>query len=207
MSYTPPAPGDSSLLPSIPFPSAPGLDAFDELDSPHVDGFSLDRLLASIEGGRPAGGAARPAWLRDLTDCVADLFEPLSHTGRIGFDCRPEGGRWTLDAFLAAAEHVGGRLDGHVEVINFRFDVAALFRCFNKVDDCTWCAFPEPEAVTDGETARGDIPAGMTSLSIEGTVADGLGNAEPVRLRVYSVPPEEAGVGLKLFAGGEAVPV
>ena len=205
MSYAPPEPGDSPFLPSIPFP--PAFDAFDELDAPPEEGFSLDHLLESIEGGRPAREAPRPAWLRDLTDCVAGLFEPLSHTGRIGFDCRPEAGRWCLEAYLAAAEHVGGRLDGHVETINFRFDVAALFRCFQRVTDCTWTAFPEPRSVTDGETDRSDIPAGLASLSIEGLVADGPGRAEPVRVRVYSVPPEEAGIGLKLYAGGEAVAV
>ena len=204
MSYTPPEPGDSSFLQSIPF--TPALD-FRSLDPSGGDEFSLERLLESLEESGPRREDARPAWLRDLVDCLSGLFEPLSHTGRIGFDCRPGAGRWEVDAYLAAAEHVGGALDGHVEAINFRFDVAALFRCFGKVADCTWSVFPEPESVTDGETDRADIPAGLASLSIEGFVTGDGGRAEPVRVRVYSVPPEEAGVGLKLYAGGEAVAV
>lgn len=190
------------------------VDTFDgprgmgDVNGADLHGVNVERLLASLDTPRSERPRrdGRPQWLRDLIDCVSDLFEPLSQTGRIGYQCQPANGRWTVEVFLSVAEHVGGPLDGHVELINFRFDVAALFRCFERVDDCTWSVFPTPEAIALGGLTRGDIPDGLSAVSIEGLV-QGEEHPEPACVKVYSVPPERAGVGLKLFAGGDVRPV
>ena len=176
---------------------------WDGLAEPGID---LDRLLEALDGPRPERADAKPAWLRDLVGCVSDLFEPLSRTGRVGYECRPREGRWELGVFLSAAEHVGGALDGHVETVNFRFDVAALFKCFSRVDGCVWGVFPTPAAIdVDGLTRR-DIPNGLSTVVIEGLVQGEGRDTQPASVTVYSVPPKASGIGLKLYAGGEARP-
>ena len=167
----------------------------------NASSFSLDRLLADIaaaDGGtsRPRRDT-RPAWLSELTDCIAELFEPLRETARVGYDCRPEAGRWLLDVFVGPSEQVGGADDGRQAVPSFRFDLRSLFRCFDRVDDCQWLAAPAGEAANGDQPA---LPAGFSQLQV-----DGLVQGEPCVVTVSSLPPAEIGVGLKIFGDGEPV--
>lgn len=145
----------------------------------------------------------RPDWLRDMIDCISGMFEPLAHTGRVGFECQPQNGRWHVAFYLGAAEHIGGALDGHVEAINFRFDLGSLMKCFERVDQCDWRVFPTPEAIGKGDAARDDIPRGLSSIVVEGVAMTGNGMVEPVSVEVHSLPPAASDVGLKLFADGD----
>lgn len=172
------------------------------------DDVSLDTLLAQLDLPREARRTRdlRPLWLHDLTDCVADLFEPLAHAGRVGFECIPDQGRWNLSFYLAAAEHIGGPLDGHVEPINFSFNIAALMKCFERVDKCEWRVFPAPESIGFDGVSRTDIPNGLSSLHVRGIVMTEAGLGEVVAIDVHSLPPKAAGIGLKLFANGDIEP-
>lgn len=207
-----PFPGLSSDDDMSPF--QPTIDTFDGFknnksrsDNPATS-LPLEKLLEQLDlpqSERPRRDM-RPQWLRDMIDCVADLFEPLAHAGRVGFDCKPENGRWHVSFYLGAAEHIGGALDGHVEAINFRFDVSAVMKCFERVDSCEWRVFPSPESIGVEDVARKDIPEGLSSLVIDGVVMTETGLAEPVAVEIHSVPPAESSVGLKVFAGGDVSP-
>ena len=169
-----------------------------------LSSFSLARLLDDLTDHLPTEGERRaasrdhrPEWLAELTDCVAELFEPLRDVARVGYDCRPVEGRWQLDVFLGPSETIGGAQDGYQQVPSFRFDLRALFRCFDRVDNCQWLAAPS------GEAARGDQPAlppGFSQLQIEGET-----HGCPLAITVSSLPPEEIGVGLKIYGDNVAV--
>ena len=168
-----------------------------------LSSFSLSRLLDDMTGHLPSEGDRRrrdkrPEWLVELTECVADLFEPLRDVARVGFDCRPVNGRWHLDVFLGPTETVGGAQDGYQQVPSFKFDLRALFRCFDRIEACDWLAAPSGEAARDDEPA---LPPGFSQLQIEGDV-----QGSPLAITVSSLPPEEIGVGLKIY-GDEPVAV
>ena len=171
------------------------------LDSPlrPLSNVSLTRLLDDLDLTGKAvvreRREARPQWLLDLTDCVADLFEPLRETARVGYECRPVDGRWQLDVFLGPNETVGGAHDGLQQVPSFKFDLRALFQCFDRIDSCQWLAAPSGEAATAEAAA---LPAGFSQLVVEG-VAEG----EPIVVSVSSLPPSEIGVGLRIFGDGD----
>lgn len=169
----------------------------------HTHSVSLEALLMQLDSPRDKRKRdMRPQWVKDLADCVADLFEPLARVARVGFECVPEDGRWNLMFYLAAAEHIGGALDGHVEAVNFRFDIATLLKCFERVESCEWRVFPTPEAIGTAEVTRDDIPRGLSSLCVEGIVMTETGLGEPISIEVHSVPPASSGIGLKLYADG-----
>ena len=185
--------------------SAPRLGT-DRLTDPQLDllaaqplsTVSLNRLLDDLSGPRPDRDA-RPDWIADLVDCVAELFEPLRETARVGYDCRPENGRWQLDLFLGPNEQIGGANDGLQQVPSFRFDLRALFQCFDRVDSCQWMAAPAGEAATPDQPS---LPTGFSQLAIEG-----LTSGEPVAITLSSLPPEQIGLGLRIFGDGEVATV
>ena len=166
-----------------------------------LETFSLARLLDNLhadlpqESGRSAKADRRPQWLGELTDCIAEMFEPLRETARVGYDCRPVDGRWSLDVFLGPAERIGGPQDGLRQVPSFRFDLRSLFRCFDRVDGCEWLAAPAGEMIDGDENA---LPPGFGQLQVEGEV-----HGEPLRVTISSLPPREIGLGLRIFEDGE----
>lgn len=174
-----------------------------------ADVMPLDQLLASLDVPREERPRRdlRPQWLRDIIDCVADLFEPLAHAGRVGFECEPGERQWRLSFYLGAAEHVGGALDGHVEAINFRFNVASLLKYFEHIDRCEWNVFPTPEAIGIDDVSRDDIPRGLSSIVVEGVAMTETGLGEPLRIEIHSIPPAETDVALKVYGAGDVKPV
>ena len=144
-------------------------------------------LLRQI-GDRPAPDLrrdTRPAWLTDFVERVSGLFEPVSGLGRVGFDCRPDDGRWCAAVFLGATEVVGGPQDGLLRAAGFSMDLVALQDLFDRVDDLSLYA-----AAEDG---TGERPR----ITLHGEVA-----GEPVTLEILSAPPGGATPGFKRYAGG-----
>ena len=172
----------------------------DSLPDRPLPDVSLSRLLDDLGLTDKAvirdRSESRPAWLLDLIDCVAELFEPLRETARVGYECRPAAGRWELDVFLGPNETVGGAQDGLQQVPSFRFDLRALFQCFDRIDSCQWLAAPSGEA---GVAEQAALPAGFSQLLVEG-----VANGESIAVSISSLPPERIGVGLKIFGDGSA---
>lgn len=135
----------------------------------------------------------RPEWLTVLIENVAELFEPLSGVGRVGFDCQAGEDAWLVGLYLGRTEVVGGREDGRSKHANFEFDALKLLGEFTHVSEFSWCVVATPEAA--------DAPKGHSVLRVRGSVGE-----SPVALEVYSVPPEDVGPGMKELPSGEFEP-
>jgi hypothetical protein len=134
----------------------------------------------------------RPAWVNDLVNEVAELFDPLSGVARVGYECRLGDSCWEISMFLGKEEFVGGPRDGEFRYVNFNFNLEGLRRFFSRVDRVQWSALPE--AADDSKT-----PASL--VSIEGAI-----ETDDVRFAIYSIPPREAGIGLKHHSDGHLEP-
>lgn len=132
----------------------------------------------------------RPDWLNVLIDELADLFEPFDEVARVGFECRPDDeAGWQLGLFLGRTEIVGGCNDGRAELCNFTFDLHRLLARFESVEELRLFALPQ------GDDARQLNPCAF--LTLHGRVDDNR-----LTLRVFTIPPEEAGIGLRRFTDG-----
>ncbi len=136
---------------------------------------------------------ARPEWLTQFIDCIADLFDPLIGVARVGFDCNFVEDSWVVGLYLGSYEIVGGRRDGETRHINFEFDIQQLMAHFHKVTELVWSAFPSPRDVRSS-WAR-------SYITIAGVVGD-----QNIRLQVFSVPPVYADVGMRRFPDGRFEP-
>jgi hypothetical protein len=135
----------------------------------------------------------RPQWLTDFVERIAELFEPLSPTGRVGFDCRWSEDFWQLEMYLGRTELVGGMFDGESRHLNFQFDLRKLVDEFRTIDEFRWLAFPE---ANPPETER---PA--SHLVLCGTVGD-----SPLRLTLFEASPPTSGPALRQFPDGRFEP-
>ncbi len=140
----------------------------------------------------------RPQWMAGFVDSIAELFEPFTDMGRVGFECRASTeDRWEITMYLGRNEVVGGRLDGRRVPVDFQFDLHRACEIFESVTSVRWNVFGSDESFGDDESraaetgssaegAGGHAPvAGERSyLMIDGTHA-GAG----VRLKVFSTPP------------------
>lgn len=162
----------------------------------------LKHLLKQVEIRAAQGKArkkdVRPPWLVEFIERAAELFEPFNSVARVGFDCHFIEERWMVALFLGAAEIVGGPLDGKVTYTNFCFDVKGLVELFDEIDEFTWTALPEPTQTSSGD----EEPRERSFLSITG-----LYRSEPVRLSVFSIPPESVGLAMRQFPNGECDPI
>ena len=131
----------------------------------------------------------RPTWVTDFINEVAELFEPLRDVGRVGFDCQLAQDRWILAMYLGSTELVGGKHDGQARHTNFQFDLSALTEIFDSISQFCWDAFP------DG--ADDDSSNVHSLITVEGTIG-----THPVILRLYSVPPTDAGPGFRQYPDG-----
>ena len=151
-------------------------------------------LLKQIEThrSRREGRRSRPAWINELVSDVADLFEPLTDDGRVGFECRLTEECWVVGVYLGSTEVVGGPDDGTSRYTDFQFDLLPLLELFGEVERFRWSA-----------VAAGDDPGAgrLSTLTVEGRVADAR-----VRLQVYSVPPPDAAPGFREFSDGRREP-
>jgi hypothetical protein len=136
----------------------------------------------------------RPDWLTSFIDDAADLFEPLPGVARVGFQSELSENGWVVGLYLGRVEIIGGRHDGETQPVNFEFDLRALLGRFQVVDEFVFGAFPRSH----------DAPSvsARSFVTIAGIVGE-----NPLRLQIYSLPPDHAGPGLKEFADGRCEPV
>lgn len=155
----------------------------------------LNHLLKQIETCQISRGTrdVRPDWVARLIERTAELFEPLTGVGRVGFHCQLAEDCWVVGLYLGATEIVGGREDGESRYVNFEIDLDKLKVQFDRIDEFYWSVFPSPTSEPAAQA--------RSFLTLAGTVG---GN--PIRLQVFSVPPEDAGPGLKQYPNGQCEP-
>lgn len=155
----------------------------------------LQHLLKKIETAGPSPRRnVRPAWMTELIDSVAELFEPFTDVGRVGFECRLTDDHWEVSMYLGKTEFVGGKADGEMKTVDFQFDLLKLNQLFTQIHVMTWSAFPG----ADGSEDRSECS--FVSM-------DGIYRENTVRLRIFSAPPEQAGPGLRQHVDGTWEPV
>lgn len=154
----------------------------------------VNHLLKQLETYRTnrAQRDVRPQWVSDFIDAAAQLFEPFSDVGRVGFDCQLTEDCWNVDLYLGRTEIVGGKQDGQVRSNGFRLDLLPLLELLTEVDHCSWNVIPDPQS-------EGELPDSF--LTVEGTI-----DGQPIRLQVDSVPPPDAGPGIRAFPDGRIEP-
>lgn len=155
----------------------------------------IKHLLKQIETytSNRANRDVRPEWLTDFINEVAELFEPITGVGRVGFDCQLADDCWVVGMYLGSTEMMGGPEDGSTKFLNFEFDLQQLAARFQQIDEFVLSSFPNPRDL-DSSPARSFI-----------TLAGNLGE-HPIRLQVFSIPPDDAGPGLKQFQNGDCEP-
>lgn len=155
----------------------------------------LQHLLKKIEttGPRPRRDV-RPPWLTELIDEVAELFEPFTDVGRVGFECSLANARWDVSMYLGKTESVGGKDDGEVQHVDFQFDILKVQQQFSRIDSLRWNAFP------GGREEAESTECSFVSI-------DGLRGENALRLRIFCTPPVQAGPGLRHHSDGTWEPV
>ncbi len=155
----------------------------------------IKHLLKQIEtyATKRANRDVRPDWLTDFVNEIAELFEPITGVGRVGFDCQLAEDCWVVGMYLGSTEMMGGPEDGSTKYLNFEFDLQQLIGRFQQIDEFVLSSFPNPRDF-ESSTARSFI-----------TLAGSLGE-HPIRLQVFTIPPDDAGPGLKQFQDGNCEP-
>ena len=134
---------------------------------------------------------ARPAWLDRFVADAAELFDPLSGLGRVGYRSEPGEDGWAVALFLGATEIVGGPGDGLVAPARFRFDADGLAALFDAAPAIGLDVRPQT-------TAQG-VEGVDAALTLAGAV-----DGHPLTVTVLSAPPAGAEPGFKRYAGGLA---
>jgi hypothetical protein len=148
---------------------------------------SIEDLLEEMEQYRSRRELRdyRPEWLKQFISGAANLLEPLTHVGRVGYECRIDDRGWTVCMYLGATEIVGGALDGQVDHASFQVDLQQLQALFQTVSRFEWFSLADPESQRPGHLVR-------SLISIHGFV----GEHHPVKLEILSVPPDVVRPGL-----------
>lgn len=136
---------------------------------------------------------SRPTWVTDVISNVAEMFEPFSDLGRVGFDCQFDENRWTVGMFLGSTELVGGKDDGHSIPSDFDINIPQLIDLFDHVDSMTWSAWPSGGIHQDA--------VNRSFITIEGFIVE-----NPFQLQIHAIPPQDAGPGFRQSGNGEREP-
>ena len=107
----------------------------------------INHLLRNLENRERRTGDSRPTWLVELIDQAADLFEPLMSVSRVGFDCWPTEKDWMVFLFLGATEIVGGRDDGRLATLEFRFDLLGLLDLLEDDQQLQWVVLVKEQMI------------------------------------------------------------
>ena len=126
-----------------------------------------------------------PEWLKGFVHQAAGLFEPLTHVGRVGYDCQVDERGWTVSMYLGTTEIVGGAKDGRIDHAGFRIDLAQLHKLFSSVSRFEWYSVAE-------SAERDDVGTIRSLISIHGSTLD----AQEIRLELFAVPPQHVRPGL-----------
>lgn len=155
---------------------------------PHAH-MPVSHLIQQLAEGVPRRSKPdpRPRWLTRLIGESAELFEPTSGIGRVGYACWPTEEGWVAELYLGSEEHVGGPKDGLSQPVNFRFD---LLRLANLVDEVVELTFD----VAESERSVNDPPRRATLV--------GRVERHPVTIHISAVPPRDAEAGLRRYQNG-----
>lgn len=148
---------------------------------------SIEELLEQMEQYRLRREQRdyRPDWLKGFVQQASGLFEPLTHVGRVGYDCQCDERGWTVCMYLGTTEIVGGAKDGRIDHASFRVDLTQISLLFESISRLEWYSV--------AESPESDQPESIRSLiTIHGVVAFG----NDVRLELLSVPPQKIKPGL-----------
>lgn len=126
----------------------------------------------------------RPDWLSAFVHQAAALFEPFAGIGRVGSQCEVVDEGWEARLYLGATEMVGGKDDGHAQLVSFELDLARLTQLFSRIDHFDWNV-----SAADGLNS--------SFITIRGLVDD-----HSVSLKAYSRPPREAGPAFRQHVDG-----
>jgi len=129
----------------------------------------------------------RPEWLQTLIADLAELFEPTEDVARAGFECELTEEGWHVGLFLSRVEIVGGRFDGKAELCQFSYDLKELRQLFDEIKDFQMTALP-----------KDDREEAISFIEILGQV-----KSTDIRLKIYSTPPQKAGIGLRRHIDGQ----
>lgn len=148
---------------------------------------SIEELLEQMEQYRLRREQRdyRPEWLKNFVQQASSLFEPLTHVGRVGYDCQFDERGWTICMYLGTTEIVGGAKDGRIDHASFRIELAQLSRLFTSISRFEWYSVAETDAC--GETS--DI---RSLITVHGVATEG----DEVRLELLAVPPQSVKPGL-----------
>jgi hypothetical protein len=155
----------------------------------------IKHLIRKIElrGPKPSRDI-RPQWMAGFVDCLAELFEPFTEVGRVGFECAPATDeRWEISMYIGCNEVVGGRDDGRKLAVDFQFDIAPMLELFEKVTLLRWNVF----STTSDAFGDNRPTADRSFLMVEGVYSQ-----TNIRLQIFSQPPAEAGPGLRYHTDG-----
>lgn len=150
---------------------------------------SIEELLEQMEAyrARRAEKDHRPKWLRQFVRQAADLFEPLEHSGRVGFDCQADENGWIVTMYLGTTEIIGGPRDGQIDHVGFRIDLAEVGRLFAEVERLEWYSVGNLNDSRFEGSAR-------SLLSVKGTIE----GDHQIHLELLGTPPRYVGPGLKI---------
>ncbi|MEP3479436.1 MAG: hypothetical protein ABJZ55_09330 [Fuerstiella sp.] len=127
----------------------------------------------------------RPEWLDAFVHQIAEVFEPLSTVGRVGFECQADERGWLVSMFLGTTEIIGGPRDGQIDHAGFLIDIVQLQQQFQTVERFEWYSVAESDP-------RFNEPI-RSLLVMSGQVEEG----HNVRLELLSSPPKYVDSGLK----------
>ena len=136
----------------------------------------------------------RPDWVDDFIADAAELFDPLSGLGRVGFRTEPGEDGWSVALFLGATEIVGGPGDGLVAPARFRFDANGLAALFD--------APPVIDLHVEPVLAAHGVDGIEAALSLSGEI-----DGRALTATVLTLPPDGAAPGFKRYAAGLEPPV
>lgn len=149
---------------------------------------SLEELLRQMDDfrSRKEKRDCRPEWLKQFIKEAADLFEPLVHNGRVGFDCQGHERGWTVCMYLGTTEIIGGPKDGQIEHASFMVDLKKLTGIFDTVDRLEWYSVANANDNRFEDSTR-------SVLSVHGQAQQG----NSVHLELLHSPPRHVDPGLR----------
>ncbi len=156
---------------------------------------AVNHLIRKVELDRLHPRDRRPGWLTEMIDELANLFEPISISGQVGYDCQWQNDHWELSMFLGRVEIVGGLDDGLQKPLNFEFDLKPLMAYFTTINRFSWTATP------DQHINEQHLRSHMSGLTISGIVAD-----QHFKLNILEQPPLESTAAIQIFADGRVAP-
>jgi hypothetical protein len=142
---------------------------------------SIEELLQQMEDYRSRREQRdhRPEWLRRFVAEAANLFEPLSNVGRVGYDCQADERGWIVCMYLGTTEIIGGPKDGQIEHAGFVIDIKHLMGMFQQVHRFEWYSLSNDNDDRFNEATR-------SLLTLHGEILD----AGFVQLELLACPPK-----------------